>query len=380
MAKNDSIPRTKIGLNVLLQAVAFLALFALVNYLGFNHYKRWDFSRDHKYTLSQQSRRVAGNLKKPVRVTVFFSGGSPIAQDTVALLREYEYASKKRIEMEVVDPFRAMTRAREVAAQYKLRDNDNVVILDMEGRTKFVNAADMAEFEPALNLVDKPRLKTFKGEAAITSALIEITEAGTTQIYSLSGHGEPALEEKSAFGGIKTYIERQNIKVSPLKLTDVECVPPDAKALLIIAPQYDYSEVELHALRAYWEEKRGRIFVALEPKTPTPRLAALLAEMGVVVNDDQVLRTYPIKLAGGVFRGVLKEITGDFLAGSPITKRLNNVTANFTGGITQSLTLDAERGKAADITLVPLIRASGGFWGETHYTEKSVYFHLAANV
>jgi len=373
MPTNDSIPRARIGLNVLLQAVIYLVLFALVNYLGFNHFKRWDFSRDQKYTLSQQTKRVIANLKKPVHITVFFSGGSPIAQDTVALLHEYAYASKKRITVEVVDPFRAMAQARDIATQYKLRDNDNVVILDTEGRTKFVNAADMAEFEPAMNPVDKPRVRIFKGEAALTSALIEITEASASQIYSLSGHGEPLFETRSPFSGLKAYIERQNIKVAPLKLTDVPCVPPDAKALLIVAPQYDFSDAEVQMLRLYWGEKHGRIFVALEPNTPTPKLAAFLAETGIVANDDRVLRTMPIKLASGIVRGILKEITGDFVPGSPVTKRLVNVTANFTGGPTQSLTLDTERGKTAGIKLQPLIQASKGFWGETRYQEGTTH-------
>lgn len=374
MPKNDSIPRKKIGLNVLLQAFAFMALFVLVNYLGFNHYKRWDFSRDQKYTLSQQTRRVVSNLKKPVRMIAFFSGGSPIARDIEALLKEYAGASKKRIEVELVDPFRSMAQAREIATQYKLRDNDNVVILATEGRSKFVNAADMAEFEPALNLIDKPRVKTFKGEAALTSALIEITEGGTNQVYGVCGHGEVLFEPRSPLSGLKGYLERQNVKLSQLKLTDVETIPPDAKTLLIIAPRYDFSEVELQALRTYWNERQGRIFVALEPNSPTPKLNAFLSETGIAIHDDRVLRTYPVRLATGIFRGVMKEITGDILPGSLITKRMGNVNVTFTGGVTQSLALDTERVASAGITLKPLIRASGGYWGETQYTEQAIYF------
>ena len=376
MAKNSSIPRFRIGLNVLLQSAIFVLLFGIANYLGFNHYKRWDFSRDQKYTLSAQTKRVLANLKKPVHLVVFFSGGSPVAQDAINLLQEYAYASKKMVDVEVVDPFRAVVRAREIAALYKLRENDNVVIIDYEGGKKFVSAADMAEFEPSLNLMDAPRLKVFKGESAITSALIEISEPGSNRVYSLLGHGETALDADPSLSGLKDYIERQNIKVDPLKLTDVEMIPPDAKALFIIAPKYDFSEPELAALRAYWgkREKPGRIFAFLEPNTPTPNLSAFLRELGVIVNDDRVLCTRPIRLASGLFRGVLKEITGDFVAGSSITKRLTNVTAMFKGGVTQSLTLSAERGKEGDLKLQPLIQASKGFWGETRYTENAVFF------
>ena len=381
MAKNSSIPRFRIGLNVLVQSVVFLLLFAIANHLGFNHYKRWDFSRDQKYTLSSQTKRVLANLKKPVHFVVFFSGESPIAKDAVGLLNEYAYASKKMINVEVVDPFNVLNlgRAREIAIQYKLRENDSVIIVDYDGRTKFVSASQMAEFEPSLNLLDKARLKSFKGEAALTSALLEITEPGANQIYSIAGHGETALDADPSLSGLKDYIERQNIKLDPLKLTDVEMIPPDAKALCIVAPKYDFSDTEVAMLRAYWgkRQKPGRIFVFLEPNSPTPKLSALLSELGVIVNDDRVLRTMPIRLDTGIVRGILKEITGDFVAGPSITKRLGNVTALFKGGETQSLTLDAERGKENAIKLQPLIQASKGFWGETRYAEgvtKGVYF------
>jgi ABC-type uncharacterized transport system involved in gliding motility auxiliary subunit len=364
--KRSSISRSKIGANVFLQVVLFFLLFGIVNYLGFQHYKRWDFSRDQKYSLSSQTRRVVSNLKKPTHLIVFFSGGSDIAQDVTSLLKEYAFASKKMIDVEVVDPFMAMARAREVATQYKLRDNDNVVIIDYDGRSKFVNAASMAEYEPSFSPVDKPRLKAFKGEEALTSALIEISEENVNKIHTLLGHGETALDSDPSLDGLKSYIERQNIKIEPLKLSDVEAVPPDTKTLFIIAPKYDFSDTELLALRSYWE-KRGRIWIFLNPGSDTPKLSAFLADLGITVHGDQVMRTMPLKLASGMVTGILKEITGDFVPGSPITKRLGNVTASFQGGATQSLGLDAERVKASDIKLKPLIQASKGFWGEARY-------------
>lgn len=369
MARHSSIQRKQIGLNVSLQIVLFFVIFGLANYLGFNYYKRWDFSRDKKYTLSSQSKRVIANLKKPVRFIVFFSGDVEIAKDVNNLLKEYSYASKKSmIDVETVDPFFAMAKAREVVTQYKLGSNENLVILECDGRTKFVAAERMAEYEPSFSLQDKPRLKCFKGEEALTSALIEISEQSSSKIYSLLGHGEAALDKETSLTGLKTFIERQNIKLDTFKFTDVDVVPPDAQALFIIAPKYDFSDREVTALRAYWE-KRGHLCVLLNPGSPTPKLIALLAELGITINDDRVLRTVP--LPGGVLTGVLKEITGDFVSGSPITKRLANVTARFLGGTTQSLSLDAERVKPNSIQLAALIRASKGFWGETRYENTS---------
>src|SRR5437762_12219874 len=67
------IGRIRIGLNVVVQVVLILFLAAMVNSLAFKHYKRWDFSRDQKYALSDKTKRFLDTLKGKMRITVFFS-------------------------------------------------------------------------------------------------------------------------------------------------------------------------------------------------------------------------------------------------------------------------------------------------------------------
>jgi ABC-type uncharacterized transport system involved in gliding motility auxiliary subunit len=360
MSKPSSINRSRIGLNVILQVALLFLIGVMVNYFAFNHYDRWDFSRDSKYSLSDQTKRVVGDLKKPVDLIVFFAGNSPVANDVAALAKEYAGASKKKVRVEVVNPYLNLTRARELASEYKLGDQENVVVISYDGRSKMVNAADMAEFEPSFNPLEKPRLKAFKGEEALTGALLEVTEHGINKIYAIGGHGETAFDSDD-LSGLKTYIERQNIAVAPLKLADVDAIPTDARMLFIIGPKYDFSERDLGLLATYWN-KQGRIFVLLDPASSTPNLAGFLHRYGVAVNNDRVLKTVPL----GDMTGVLREITGDFVPGTPITKRLQNVNAAFMG-VTQSLTLLADRVKEENIRLAPLIRASKGYWAEPGY-------------
>ena len=45
----QKIHRFQIGLNVIVQVAIIIVLAAMVNYLGFEHYRRWDLSRDKKY-------------------------------------------------------------------------------------------------------------------------------------------------------------------------------------------------------------------------------------------------------------------------------------------------------------------------------------------
>src|SRR3954466_12051365 len=92
--KPKKIHRVQIGLNVLVQVALILFLAAIVNYLGFEHYKRWDLSRDKKYALSDKTKRFLDSVKGKIRLTVFFGGNNPIGQDVANLLTEYQYAAK----------------------------------------------------------------------------------------------------------------------------------------------------------------------------------------------------------------------------------------------------------------------------------------------
>jgi hypothetical protein len=373
----DPKPKTKInrfqiGFGVLTQVAAIIAIVLLVNVLGYNHYKRWDFSRDKRYLLSDQSKRFLLNLKQPVKIVVFFSrdpraAGSEIYPDILALLNEYQYAASKRIEVETIDPYRNLGRAKELEAKYKLGPAENVVILDCKGHNKYVPARDMVEFDPVQAATGlPPRVRSFKGEQAITSALVEVTEQTQNKLYFQGGHGEPDLLKGDALSKFKAQLERQNFALANLDFTQASTVPKDATAVAIIGPKYDFSEAEIKALRAYWQNK-GRVFVALNPAASTPRLAAFLNEAGIAPDNDRILRTINMTSTAGIpLTGIQHDVTGLFSDEHPATKRFHNVTPIFLG-ITQSLSIDRTKAEAGNLKLSPLVLAAEGFWGETDW-------------
>ncbi|MEA3212067.1 MAG: gliding motility-associatede transport system auxiliary component [Chthoniobacter sp.] len=367
------IQRFQIGLNVLIQLLIVTGIVTMINYLSFRHFKRWDFSRDQKYALSSQTKNVLSSLKKPVKAVIFFSSASEITADVNALLREYEYASDRKFNTEVVDPFRNFTRASELQTKYKFGANENILILDYEGKNKFVNAADMADFDQpdpmAMMTGDvQPRIKAFKGEQAITSALLELIQDKPNKIYLLTGHGEPDLngQELKIFG---ESLKRQNIQIAPLNLLNVNRIPEDARGLIICGPKYDFSELEMKLLSDFWD-KKGRIFVLLNPYVKTPRLAGFLIQQGVIPQDDRVIRT-------GTFLKMDASGSPELATGSikeavfVVQDSRTNVTKDLVGaskklpGVTQSLALDRTKETTAKVKLTPLLAAGEGFWGET---------------
>src|SRR6201993_2407212 len=358
------IGRIRIGLNVLVQIVLILFLVAMANSLGFKHYARWDFSRDQKYTLSDKTKRFLDTLKGKMRITVFFSPNTPITADVQNFLTEYQYAGKGKVDVEHIDPERNLSRAKELFDKYKVVTDESLLVLDYDGRNKTAKASEMADFDQSgMAFGEGPRVAAFKGEQAITSAMIDLVEGKKKILGYVTGHKEPALTEgTSPITVLKTFIENENIKFQELNLLDLDAIPPDVKAVMIIGPQYDFSDREMKLLRDFWD-KQGRLLLLLDPSANTPRLHAFLDELGVRVNDDRLMvfvRTGIQELA------LTRDVQACFLGDSPVTKRLADVRTIFLGG-TASLTLDPNRGRAANIRLEPLIQTEKGYFAETDY-------------
>jgi ABC-2 type transport system permease protein len=357
------IRRVRIGFNVLAQIVLVLFLVTMVNSIAFKHYARWDFSRDQKYALSDKTKRFLDTLKGKMRITVFFPPTTPITTDVQNLLTEYQYAGKGKIDIEHIDPERNLSRAKELFDKYKVVTDEPLLVVDYEGRNKTVKASEMADIDQSgMALGEGPRVAAFKGEQAITSAMIDLVEGKKKTLGYVLGHKEPPLTEGSAISVLKTFIENENIQFKELNLLDLDAISEDVKTVMIIGPQYDFSDREMKLLRNFWD-KQGRILLLLDPSAKTPKLDAFVSELGVRVNDDRLmvfLRTGIQELA------LTRDVQARFLGDSPITRRLADVRALFLGG-TSSLTLEPDRARAPNIRIEPLIQAEKGYFAETDY-------------
>ncbi len=274
----------------------------MVNSIAFKHYARWDFSRDQKYGLSDKTKRFLDSMKGKMRVTIFFSPNTPITTDVQNLLTEYQYAAKGKIDIERIDPERNLSRAKELFDKYKVVSDESLLVFDYEGRNN------------------------------------------------------------SPISILKTFIENENITFQELNLFDVEAIPAELKTILIVGPQYDFSDREMKLLRDFWD-KQGRILLILDPAAKTPKLDGFLNELGVKKNDDRLMAF----LRTGIQEVALtRDVRAHFLGGSPITQRLADVGALFFGG-TSSLTLEPDRVRAANVRIEPLIQAEKGYFAETDY-------------
>lgn len=374
ITKPRKIHRVRIGLNVLVQIAILFVLAIMVNYLGFEHYRRWDLSRDKKFALSDKTKRFLQSMPGKARITVLFLPNNPIASDVQGLLTEYQYAAKGKLDIENLDPERHPSRAKALFDKYKIVTGDEVLIFDYDTRNKAVKWSEMADVDQGNPMFgEQPKVTAFKGEQAITSALMELVEGKKNTLGYVLGHKEPPIAEAppaappaepatSPIRILKTFIENENIRFQELNLFDVGAIPAELKTVFINGPQYDFSDREMKLLRDFWE-KQGRILLLLDPGAKTPKLNAFLFELGVKVNDDRLMAMVK---TGIQEVALLRDVQAQFLADSPITKRLAEARGIFPGGAC-SLTLEPERVRAANMRLQPLVQAEKGYWAEADY-------------
>jgi hypothetical protein len=364
------IRRWGIGVNVLLQVVLSLALFLLVNYLSYTHFLRRDLTPGRDYSLSDQSLNYIRKLNKDVHITVIASGASDLMKNTRILVEEYRRAKRSRIHVDEVDPLRDIDQAEQLKLQSGLALRGNGVLVSMKN-SDARDSAERSRFIPESELAirgmsggrETPSID-FRGEDAITSAIIGLIEGGTRKIYFIVGKGAPGNRADSlvALGELG---KQQNIDTYTLNITDITAIPPDADGVVLVGARYDLSPQEMAMLEAYWAKKRSALLVMLDPNGETPRLAQFLAANGVTPRDDRVL------CAESTAAGPKKDfsVQSVFLEDSPISNPFTSVASRLSGQ-TQSLALrdnSDEASRARHIVVTPLMDANGRYWGEKDY-------------
>ena len=99
----------KYGGNTLVLVLAVLGILAGVNYVVARNTKRFDLTKDQRYSLSDQTRKVVSGLQQDVKIT-YFQRSLEMArgQDRI---KEYQ-ALSPRIKAEFVDPIKSPAKAQ----------------------------------------------------------------------------------------------------------------------------------------------------------------------------------------------------------------------------------------------------------------------------
>ncbi|MFZ4596262.1 MAG: DUF7088 domain-containing protein [Verrucomicrobiaceae bacterium] len=355
--------RAVIGTNVTVQVLLGLALFGLINYLSYRHYARLDLSPDKDFTLSDATLNYMRKLGKDVEITVVFARDSAVMSTVRTMVEEYRRVKRSRVKTEEIDPARDVERAESLKVEHGIALHGNGILVRANRRTRFITEEEIVV--RGLNGDRQNPSVDFRGEDALTSAIVGLIEGGERKFYFIVGKGATAQAgSELAYLALAALGKQQNFSVMPLNLTDLEKIPEDANGVLLIGAKYDLSEREGALLREYWERKRAALLVLLDPSGETPRLQEFLSEQGVVPRADRVL--YAESTSAGPKKQFSVQTT--FLKDSLISQPFAETASSFSGQ-TQSLNLktDSAALRSQHISVTPLIDAAERFWGESRF-------------
>jgi hypothetical protein len=360
--------RVRTALNVAIQISLAILIVLMLNYLSFNRFARWDLSRNSKYALTGLTRKFLGSLKKEVKIYVLFSStatkspGADLYEDVENLLKEYAYAGKRHIRIETIDPFRDITRARELQEQFHFGSSDNIIILDCEGRQKTIRAVDLADYDSSGMFGDTqaPEIKAFKGEQVLTSGLIELVEDKAPKIGVILGHGELPLTEGGELNRFRELLKQEHFQLQGVNLSAQAKIPSDLAAIILAGPTYDLSGQEVAILRQFWNHD-GRLFILLNGRAKTPTLDGFLNDLGLRPDADLIVTSVK---TGIQEEAITLDVYAQVLGSARFLKSLNQVVAYFPGG-SRSINADESKLKQLGIQASKMLTpAVPNYWGE----------------
>jgi ABC-type uncharacterized transport system involved in gliding motility auxiliary subunit len=159
---------TRHGIHSVFYSLIFLGFLVMINFLGKSHNYRWDLSEDKIFSLSPQSIKVIGELKKDLEIYAFFQRGDN--RSISNRIKSYTYLSP-RIKFLVIDP----DRNPEMARRFKIQN---------------FNTLHLRYGKDSTNLKETT-------EEAITNAIIKLTRLGKKVVYFVTGHGEPKIDDRN---------------------------------------------------------------------------------------------------------------------------------------------------------------------------------------
>ena len=329
---------TRLGANSALMVTLFIAILAIVNFLGARHSIRWDFSENQNYTLAPETYRVLRNLTRDVSITVFTREKDPGYQAYKERFDSYKQASPK-LTVQFIDP----ERQPKVAQNYG------------------ITRTDIAIFESGPQSV---RI-TSPAEVEITGALVRVSKDTKKRLLFLEGHGERSLDDKDR-GGLaltKELLEKQGYDIGTLSLLHESTVPENTAVLIIAGPRRAVTKEEKVRIRAYIA-KGGHLLMLIDPDMDT--------------GLDDLLDAWGIELGRGVLVDLQDRLAqGDLTALLVRTFTDHEITHELTAAVlfplARHFVFHEDKGK--DWDYVPLARTSPRSWAETDMKGRVVSYN-----
>lgn len=263
--------QTKFTAYTILYVLIVIAVVSGVNFLANRYNKSYDSTSNKRFTLSDETQKIAKNLKQDVTITYW---DQPTKfQSAHDLLDRYQNLSSK------------------INVQYEDTDKNRTQALAAGVKTLgsiFVKVGNKQEEAKSLS------------EEDITGAMVRALKGGERTACFIVSSGEHQITDtdRDGYSQIKDLLEKNNYKTDTVKLLEKPEIPQTCTVVIVGGPTRDYVQPEVDALKKY-VENGGRALFLVDPPLKfagngvdeNPALMTMLEGWGVTPVKDLVLDT-----------------------------------------------------------------------------------------
>ncbi|HTB63498.1 MAG TPA: Gldg family protein [Opitutales bacterium] len=287
------------SLNRTTQILLILILVGALNYAAARHFRRWDLTADRHLSLSAESLvyldqkvRSAPTPVEIINIPADDKDNQDIHfnnQQISALLDEYANAARDKhipnLKVSVLDPLRDSSRYAELK-KIGLTDYTRIFVV-CGPRARSLNLTDLYDTKSGDNGTG-PQATDFKGENAISSAILDVVQTAPDTVYYSKGNGELDFADPNPSFGLSNFgqlLLQRGYAIKPIDLSDANKIPDDAKLVVIVNPIRPLdANSAIVKLRNYLTQRNGHLLIFLQP-TDNPGLDPLLHDWGLHSAD-----------------------------------------------------------------------------------------------
>ncbi len=287
--------QAKQGAQAGVYVIVVIAILGVGNWLAKDYNKTLDVTANKRFTLSDQTKKVVGDLKKEINV--------------------YYFEKTDRYE-----------QARDMFDRYRnLSSNFKVNYVDPDKRPDVARIEGMRNFGDIIidSGVKKETAKALT-EEELTGALIRALKTGTRTVCFVEGSGEHRVSDtaREGYSTFKDALEKNNYKTQTISLIEKPEVPKACNIVIVGGPKRDYLQPAADALKTYVAGGGNAVvnfdavlYLPDQKMGDTPNLSALVAEWGVTMKGDVLI---DLGSASRLF-GQLSPVIGSYES-HPITR------------------------------------------------------------
>lgn len=290
-----------------LAAAMFVAV--VVNVLAARHFRRWDWTRGQRYSLSPATIETLHDLPDSVQIWVLLGGSDPLQLSVKQLLVAYS-AETTKLDIHYVDPDKDAIALLDIRRRFKIeaaRTEEGRVVTDASivvshgERHWFIGPQDLVEISESDDRRAKPR-----EEKALTFAIRNVMSGQKVRLCFTTGHDEMSTKDPGGqgVGLLRDLLEKDNYDVVDVDPKDTGTPEPfkDCGVVVIAGPHAPFALDEEARLRTYLMTG-GNLLAAVSPigaVSDTGLVAAglngALEPFGIALDEDVVIERDTTKI------------------------------------------------------------------------------------